>query len=171
MKISITNRLYFDKTLIVLTVAALAAAIFIVMSFIYAGNTERKNSQLNAQLADIQSIAGKIVRIRTIVGSKEKKIGLKKSMGVVSTLEQVLNGLGLEAQVIRPLDKTRINEFIEENAELEIQNTDLNSIVNLLYKIDRSPFPMKIKNAAIETTFQDPDKFILKLTISLMSRA
>ena len=171
MKISITNRLYFDKILIALTVTALAAAIFTVMSFIYAGNTERKNSQLNAQLAGIQSLAAKIVRIKTVVGSQEKKIGLRKSIGIVSTLEEILKSLGLEAQVIRPLDKTKIAEFIEENAELEIQNTDLNSIVNLLYKIDRSPFPMKIKNAAIKTTFQDPDKFILKLTISLMSRA
>jgi hypothetical protein len=171
MKISITNRLYFDKILIALTVAALAAAIFTVMSFIYAGNTERKNSQLNAQLAGIQSLTGKIVRIKTVVESKEKKIGLRKSIGIVSTLEQILKSLGLEAQVIKPLDKTKIAEFIEENAELEIQNTDLNSIVNLLYKIDISPFPMKIKNAAIKTTFQDPDKFILKLTISLMTRA
>jgi hypothetical protein len=51
-----------------------------------------------------------------------------------------------------------------------MHNADLNSIVNLLYKIYISPVPMKIKSAAIKSTFEDPDKFIVKLTISLLSR-
>ncbi len=85
-------------------------------------------------------------------------------------MEKILKSLGLEARVIRPMEKKKANEFAEENAELEIQGTDLNRIVNLLYKIETFPVPMKIKNAAIHTTFEDPDKFIVKLTISLLSK-
>jgi hypothetical protein len=140
------------------------------MSFIYAGNIERKNNKLKTQLTDIQSLSNEVIQIKAIVESKEKKIGLRKSTGIVSTLEHILKSLELEAQVIKPLQKTNINEFTEENAELEMHNADLNSIVNLLYKIDISPVPMKIKSAAIKSTFEDPDKFIVKLTISLLSR-
>ncbi len=162
--------LFFDKTMIGLTIAVLSAIIFTVMSFIYAENTEKKNNYLKITLTDIQSLSKEVIQIKTIVESREKKIGLRKTAGVVSTLEKILKSLRLEAQVIKPLEKKKINEFIEENAELEIQGTNLNSIINLLYKIEISPMPMKIKNAAIKTTFEDTNKFIVKLTISLLSK-
>lgn len=162
--------LFFDKAILVLSFAILLAVILTVMSVIYAENYESKNRQLKIRLSEIQSLSKDIVQIKAVVESRENKIGLKQATGVVSTLENILKTLGLEAQVIKPLGKTKISEFTEDNAELEIQGADLNSIVNLLYKIDISPVPMKIKTAAIKTTFEDPDKFIFKLTISLMSK-
>ncbi|GBD95470.1 MAG TPA: hypothetical protein ENG83_02625 [Nitrospirae bacterium] len=162
--------IFFDKTISVLAVAVTIALIFTVMSFIYAGNMEKKNNELKTRLTGIQSLSREVIQIKTVVESKEKKISLRKSTGVVSVLEQILKSLGLEAKEIKPLKKIKVSEFTEENAELEIQDVDLNSIVNLLYKIDISPLPMKIKSAAINSTFEDPDKFILKLTVSLLSR-
>jgi hypothetical protein len=134
-------------------------------------NTEGKNNQLKTRFNEIESLTDEVIQIKTIVESKEKKIGLRKSGGIVSSLEQVLKKLGLAANVIKPLGNKKVSVFMEENAELEILNIDLNSIVNLLYKIENSPVPMKIKNASINTTFENPDKFILKLTISLLSKA
>ncbi len=119
---------------------------------------------------EIQAFAGDVIEIKSFVESKEKKIGLRKSSGVVSTLEQVLKNIGLKAKKIKPLNKKKVDVFTEDNAELEIENTDLNSIVNLLYKIENSRVPLKIKTAAIKTTFENPDKFILKLTVSLLSK-
>jgi len=118
----------------------------------------------------MQSLSGNVNQIKAIVESKESKMGLKKTSGIVSALEQILKTHGLEAKVIKPTGKTKIDEFTEDNAELEIESTDLNSIVNLLYKIDVSPVPLKIKTASVRSTFEDPDKFTLKLTVSLMSR-
>lgn len=162
--------LFHNKAILVLSFAITLAVILTVMSVIYAQNYESKNRRLKTSLSGIQSLSKDIVQIKAVVESKEKKIALKQSAGVVSTLENILKTLGLEAQVIKPLGKSKINEFTEDNAELEIQGADLNSIVNLLYIIDISPAPMKIKAAAIKTTFEDPDKFIFKLTISLMSK-
>ncbi|GBD96306.1 MAG TPA: hypothetical protein ENG75_04760 [Nitrospirae bacterium] len=162
--------IFFDKTISVLAVTMIIALIFTVMSFIYAGNMERKNRGLKTRLTAVQSLSRQVIQIKTVVESKEKKTGMRKSTGVVSALEQILKSLGLEAKEIKPLGKMKAGEFTEENAELEIQDVDLNSIVNLLYKIDISPLPMKIKSAAINSTFEDPDRFILKLTVSLLSR-
>ena len=162
--------LFFDKTLLTLCIAVVLAVIFTIMSAIYAGNIESENSDLKKQLARIHSLSGEVLQLKSAVVSQEKKIGLRKSAGVVSTLEQILKSLGLQAQAIKPLQKLKVNGFTEENAELEIQKADLNGIVNLLYKIDISPLPMKVKNASIKSTFEDPDKFIIKLTVSLMSR-
>ena len=162
--------LLHDTPLVLLSCAILLTIILSVIAGIYAGNFERSNSSLKNQLSEMQSLSRDVIQIKALVESKEKRIGLQKSAGIVSTLEQILTSLGLEAQVIKPLAKTKINEFSEENAELALQGADLNSVVNLLYRIDISPVPLKIKTASIKSTFEDPDKFILHLTIALMSR-
>lgn len=162
--------LFFDKPLLVLVFALLTALIVTGISFIYAGTYESKNRQLKTDLLNIRSIAGDVITLKTVVQSREKKTERKNTAGVVSTLEQILKTLGLEASAIKPLGRTKAGEFTEDNAELELQGTDLNSIVNLLYKIDISPVPLKIKNTSLKTTFEDPDKFVLKLTVSLMSK-
>lgn len=170
MKTFMRGILFFDTTISVLAVTVLSAALFTIGSFMYAGSIERKNRQLDAQLRDLQSRSTEVVQIKAVVQSKEKRIKLAKSAGVVSTLEHILKSLGLDAQALKPLEKARIDEFTEENAELVIQDADLNSIVNLLYKIDLSHVPMKIKSVTIRSTFEDPDRFMLRLAVSLLSK-
>jgi len=170
MKTRIRNILLYDKAILVLSFAILLTIILTVMSVMYARNFEGRNDQLRSQLAAMQSLSGNVSLIKAVVESKETKIGLKKASGIVSALEQILKTHGLEAKVIKPTAKTKIDEYTEDNAEIEIESTDLNNIVNLLYKIDISPLPLKIKTASVRSTFEDPDKFTLKLTVSLMSR-
>lgn len=171
MKTSARKILFLDRTILALISAAAFVVLLSIMSFIYAGNIERENTQLKENLIEMNSLAADIIQIKNTVKSKENKIGRRKSEGVVSTLEMTLKGLGIEAQVIKPLGKVKLDDYAEENAELEMRDTDLNSIVNLLYKIDVSPLPLKIKSASIKTAFQDTDKFILKLTVSLISKS
>ena len=170
MKTGARNILLYDKTILVLSFAILLALILTIMSVMYSRNLEGKNEQLRDRLSEMRSMSGDVLQIKAAVESKETKIGLKKASGIVSALEQILSTHGLEAKVIKPLGKTKVDEFTEDSAELEIESTDLNSIVNLLYKIDISPVPLKIKTVSVRSTFEDPDKFILKLTVSLMSR-
>jgi hypothetical protein len=170
MKTGARNILLYDKTILVLSFAILLTLILTIMSVMYSRNLEGKNEQLRDRLSEMRSMSGDVLQIKAAVESKETKIGLKKASGIVSALEQILSTHGLEAKVIKPLGKTKVDEFTEDSAELEIESTDLNSIVNLLYKIDISPVPLKIKTVSVRSTFEDPDKFILKLTVSLMSR-
>ena len=163
--------IFMDRGILVLSSILILALFFTISSSIYVNNYESENKILKNRLDEIQAFAGDIIEIKSFVESKEKKIGLRKSRGVVSTLEQVLKNIGLKAKKIKPLNKKKVDVFTEDNAELEIENTDLNSIVNLLYKIENSRIPLKIKTAAIKTTFENPDKFILKLTVSLLSRS
>lgn len=169
MKTRARNILLYDKPLLVLSFAILLTIILAIMSVIYTRTFKGKNEQLRNRLSGMQSLSGDVTRIKSVVESKETKIGLKKAAGIVSALEQILKTHGLEAKVIKPLGKTKADEYSEDNAELEIEGTDLNSIVNLFYKIDISPLPLKIKTVSIRASFEDPDKFILKLTVSLMS--
>lgn len=162
--------LFSDRTLLVLAAAILAVIIFTVTSFIYTGSIRETNVRLEAQLNSLLAESGEIIRLNSEIMSKEKKAATKRSAGVVSTLEQLLKELGIEAMAIKPLGKKTVDEFTEENAELEIKETDLNRAINLLYQIDTSSVPMKLKSASIKTTFEDPDKFILKLTVSRLSK-
>ncbi|GBE03695.1 MAG TPA: hypothetical protein ENH45_00475 [Nitrospirae bacterium] len=163
------NILFTDRTLLVLAAAILSVIIFTLTSFLYAGSIRDRNERLEVQLALILSESVDIIRLNKDVTSKEKKTAVR-SAGIIPTLEQILKELGLKAMVIKPLGEKKVNEFTEENAELEIKEADLNHIVNMLYMIDTSRTPMKIKTALIKTTFEDPDKFILKLTVSRLSK-
>ena len=163
--------LFFDRSLLVLSIAIIVIAFTAIVIFIYTGTLEKQNTTLRSRVAELRSLSGGVTALKSAVESKVKKIGLTKTGGVVPVLEQLLNSLGIKAKAIKPLEKNKVKGYIEEDAELEIQSTDLNSIVNLLYKIDNSPVPLKVKSSAIRTTFEDPDKFILKLTVSLLSKA
>lgn len=170
MKLMISKIIFSDRYTLITVTAAILIAIFTFITFISANKVERGNGKLKNQLTEMQMLREELIHIKDIVESKEKKIGLTEVSGVVSALEQMLNTLGLEAKVIKPLEKKRIKEFKEEDAELQIENIDLNKIVNLLYRIENSPVPIKIKNATIKTTFENPNIFILNLTASLISK-
>ncbi|RJQ18988.1 MAG: hypothetical protein C4560_06650 [Nitrospiraceae bacterium] len=170
MKDFIRKILFFDRTTLTLASLSVVAAVSVIMVSVFSGNRERENKALNAQLTELMSLREATLDLKNTVESKDRKTGPGKSVGIVSTLEQTLKNLGVKATVLRPLTKNRIKEFTEEDAELEIRNIDLNSIVNLLYKIDNAPLPMKVKNVLIKTGFEDPNKFVLKLTVSVINK-
>lgn len=170
MKLMRSKIIFSDRYTLISVITAILATIFTFITFISANNFERKNEELNSQLKEMQMLREELIHIKDIVESKGKKIGLTKVSSVVSTLEQMLDNIRLKAKVIKPLEKKRIKEFIEEDAELEIEGIDLNAIVNLFYRIENSPVPLKIKRATIKTSFENPNVFILSLTVSLMSK-
>jgi hypothetical protein len=162
--------LFFDKTISILTVLSLITIVIIMITSIYSNEAKTDNESLRRQLKEINSLASGVINIKGFVESKEKKIGLRKTKGVVSTMQQTLKSLGMKAKTIKPLDKKRVLEYLEENAELEIEDADLNHIVNLLYKIETSPIPIKIKSTSMKTSFEDPDKFTLKIMLALITK-
>lgn len=163
------NILLKDRLLLILGAVILSAVIFTVTSFVYAEKTRAENRQLAAQFDRIHSESADILKLKEAVNSKERAAAAG-SAGIVPTLENILKRLGLKASALKPLGKKKAGEFTEENAELEIKETGLNGIVNLLYMIDTSGAAMKIKSASIMTEFEDPDKFILKLTVARLSK-
>jgi hypothetical protein len=166
----IKSWLFNDRRSLILFAAI--AIVIIITAAVSVSNREarKKNEGMKAQLAELESLSTEVRVIKDIVISKEKKIEPLKGSGVVSRLEALLKNMGLEAKTIKPMQAKRKDEFLEEDAELEIEKIDLNGIVNLMYQLNNSPSPMKIKSASLKATFEDPDKFILKLTASLISR-
>jgi hypothetical protein len=159
-----------DRISLLLIISILAVTIFTITMSILVRDKEKKNISLKSQLTEINSLSEGLLQIKSIVRSKEKKISLTNSSGVVSTIEQTLKELGIEASVIKPLEKKHVKEFVEQDVELEIKDIDLNSIVNLIYRIENAPQPIKIKSTLIKTSFENPDRFMLKLTASLISK-
>ncbi len=159
-----------DRMSLLLITSILAVTIFTITMSIIVGDKEKKNMSLKDQLTEINTLSKGLLQIKSIVWSKEKKIGLTNSSGVVSTIEQILKKLGIEASVIKPLGKRHVKEFAEQDVELEIQDIDLNSIVNLLFRLENAPQPIKINSTLIKTSFENTDRFTLKLTASLISK-
>ncbi|KPJ98044.1 MAG: hypothetical protein AMK71_12085 [Nitrospira bacterium SG8_35_4] len=169
MNTSLKKLFSFDRTTLTLLLLIISALIYIVTISLFAGDLRFQNSSLTKQISEMQALSGEVLMLKSIVQSKEKKISISRASGVVSAIEQVLKPLGIEASTIKPLEKKTTTGFTEENAELQIDNADLNSIVNFLFNIDNSPVPFIVKSATIKSTFEDPDKFILNLNVALLS--
>jgi hypothetical protein len=170
MKILIHKIISSDRFILVTTAAIIVVAALMLITFISSNSTKSTNKKLKEQIAELQTLRAELLQVKDAVESKEKKIGLTKISSVVSALEQMLSNLGIKAKVIKPLEKKSIREFTEEGAELQIENIDLNRVVNLLYTIEHSPVPLKIKDTTIKKTFEKQDTFILELTASLISK-
>lgn len=171
MKNMVKKIIFLDRVVFVMLSVVLLLAIFTITSFIYASRGERKNMALKTQLSEMLLLKDDILKIKDIVQSQERKIGLVKLTGAVSELEQTLKSIGLKAKVIKPLGIKKTEGFIEEDVELIIEGVDLNKIVNLLYKIEHSHLPLRIKTVEMKTTFENPNLFILSLTASLINKA
>jgi hypothetical protein len=159
-----------DRISIFLTVAVLVVIFLTGAAALSARGLADKNDSLRKQLGSIRSLSEEVFSMKRIVDSREKKVGLTDSTGAVSSTEKILSELGLRADVLKPSEKKPVAGFVEEDVELEIVGLDLNSIVNLLYHLENTPKPVKIKKAFMKTSFDDPDKFILKVTASVISK-
>jgi hypothetical protein len=162
--------IFSDRFILSTIIIGVFLIVITLITFASSGRLERKNRALHSQLNKMETMKEELVQLRELVDTREKKIGLTEVSGVISALEQMLEGLGIEAKSIKPLEKRTSGEFTEENAELEIENIDINTMVNLLYRIDTSPVPFKIKDVSIRTTFENPDMYILSLTASLIGK-
>lgn len=170
MELNLRKIIFSDRYTIIITALIILLATLTCITFFSASKFEKKNKELKTELKEMQILREDFVHIKDFVESKEKKIGLTKTGSAVSTLEQLLNSLGLKAKVMKPLEKKRLKEFTEEDTELEIEGIDLNTTVNLLYRIENSPAPLKVRRATLKTTFENPDVFILSMTASLISK-
>ncbi len=171
MKNMLKGIIFSDRISLIMVIVFILTLLFTVAISVYVKKEISMNNNLNEQIREIQSLNERFTTLKWFIESKERRLGLAKTEGIVSTLEQILNLLGLKANAIRPLQKKSIEGYLLEDAELEIQGIDLNSVVNLLYKIENSPFPLRIRDTLIKTTFEDPDRFILKITVSLIRKA
>jgi hypothetical protein len=171
MKVMIRKVIFSDRVLQVMLFGICLCIAVTLTTLIYGGQMDRENESLSARLTEMQSHGSRMVNLKNHAASKEKKLGLTKTAGPVSALENILEALGIKAGALKPLEKTKAGDFFEDDALLEIPDIDLNEIVNLLYRIEHTPAPLKIKTAQILTDFEDPSKFTLTLTVSLLSKS
>jgi hypothetical protein len=166
----IKRLIFFDKATTVITLAIIACLILAISTFIHSAHVREEIETLKSSISGIQSKSPELIRIKSIVDLREKKMERNKSRGIIAILEQTMKDLNLHANALKPMEKKKVIDLFENNAELIIESIDLNSIVNLLYRIENSTEPLKIKKASIKTTFENTDKFRLELILSLMSK-
>ncbi|MBI4654087.1 MAG: hypothetical protein HY752_03740 [Nitrospirae bacterium] len=170
MKNTSWNIISSDKPTLIAMIISVILLILILTLLTYINVFERKNNTLKIQLNEMRLLKDELLNVKNIVETQEKKIDITKVNSVVSAIEQTLQDIGIKATAIKPLEKKKMEGFHQEDAELTVENIDLNKIVNLLYKIENSPLPIKIKNVALRTTFENPNMFILNITASLISK-
>lgn len=159
-----------DRLSLVLIAAIIIAGTSVVVISVMTDNIVKRNHILKRQLEEINALSFDFHQLRSIVDQQEKKVGLTNESGVVAVIERILANLGIEASVIQPLAKRTTGEFLEQDVEVELQGVNLNSIVNILYRLENGPQALKMKNALMKASFENPDIFTLRITVSLVGK-
>jgi|Deesub1362A_J573_1020465.scaffolds.fasta_scaffold11759_2 hypothetical protein len=159
-----------DRIAIILGILILINIGTIVFLYISTERLTRINIQNAQRLHEMQKLSQKAMSIKMAVQSMERQIKTKGTSGIVKEIEEVLESIGRRAKTIRPLEEEKRGEFIEKSAFVRMDKVDLNEIVNILYVLENSPVAFRIKDMTMKTTFEDPEKFILELTVGMITK-
>ena len=89
-----------------------------------------------------------------------------------STIEDMATSLGIKPKVkaIKTLEKRSWLGLNREDAEVSFAGLNMNELVNLLYTIENEAYPLAIRKAHLETSFESPDSLNTALVISAFSQ-
>ena len=86
---------------------------------------------------------------------------------------KIIEDAGIKGKSIKiaPLKSEERNGFLEDSADIRIDNLTLNEAVNLLYRLEKGNRPLLIKKCNLRVRFDDPSRCDLNLILSLMRPA
>ncbi len=151
----------------------IAGIVFLVVLFsifiIGIHTMTNEKERLGGNLKDILAMRDEYAAITADAARLERKVG-QSSQGIVPIIEDTLGTLGIKAKAIKPIDKNKVGTYTEESAELQVDGLDMNHLVNLLYRLENSPMPLKIKTASMKSSFDNPELINLTATIALITK-
>ncbi len=147
----------------------LAAASLVL--FFLAQNYRGIGQQLKIQAQDISAMAKDyqamqegIVRIENSAKGEHR--------GISAVIGELFSNLGIQSklQSVKNIEQKNFLDLSRQDAELVINNLDMNEVVNLLYVIERGSYPLSLRSVELSRTFESPDVFNLRLVISCFQK-
>jgi len=89
------------------------------------------------------------------------------------SLARIIEEIGIKGKGVKiaPLKGEERNGVIEETADVRIEGLSANETVNLVYRLEKGSRPIILKKANLRVRFDDPSRFDLAMTISLLKPA
>lgn len=146
---------------------ALAALLLLGSGFAYYQKASSRISKARALNERLESERGTLSQLSARVAAIEARKRNARNQSVLNAVNEVVEPLGLKPK-LKTAKSTPGGTDQEERAELTFEDLTLNELVNLLYALEGSRFPLLTRKANIRTDFEDPRLLNLNLNVSLI---
>lgn len=137
--------------------AAVLAVFFAIALVLYSGeNSARKRLAAGKeQMAEFGGLITEYQSLKKDVSEMERLASLSPKEGIMSTLENILSGVGLKGKItsLRSIGTKDVDDSVQEQAELLLKKLTLNEAVNALYRIQNAPMLLTIKSMEMKSSF------------------
>lgn len=127
---------------------------------------------LKIKIGELTSLADEYRVVRVQIDEMEKKIGSPGGTGVAKVMDDLMQSLGIKGKMksLKMLSTKEVHGgIIEESAEIQIEKTSLNELVNMFYLIGEGNQLLSLKKVNIKKSFEKNDILDITMTISLFS--
>ncbi len=135
-------------------------------------SAERDLRAMLSRQKEFALLRDEYLSLRGKVAFAESKKNLMQVKGVVQAVDEIMGPLGMK-QKIRSVKPTAIKEMkdvTEEEAEVQIEKADMNEAVNIFYRIENAPMALSVKRADLKTSFENPARLNITMTLALIKQ-
>ncbi|MGH7803745.1 MAG: type II secretion system protein GspM, partial [Candidatus Binatia bacterium] len=165
-----------ERRLVAIAGAALAVVVAIgIWSAVRStrAGLERRIAAKEKDLAGIRELRETYLMLRR---DTEQLYSDAKSRPADFSLFSFLEGIGSRAMprekitAMNPSNRT-LGEFLEDSVEMKISGVSLPELVELLYRLQRGPVPLRVARLTMRKRFNDPQSFDVSLSVSMLTRS
>jgi general secretion pathway protein M len=133
---------------------------------------ERRIAAKEKDLAGIQELRDTYLTLRN---DTERLYTDAKTRPADFSLFSFLEGIGSRAMsrekitAMNPSNRP-LGEFVEDSVEMKIGGVSLPELVELLYRLQRGPVPLRVSRLTMRKRFNDPQAFDVTLSVSMLTR-
>ncbi len=113
---------------------------------------------LQQRFNDVSSTSGRFMNKMAAASQEDTPVSIVEQTGIK----------GSSGIQVKPLPRREESGTVMEGAELRFQGLSLNELVNLLYQLENHRKPVFVNKAVVRSSYTDPSRLDLALTISLL---
>ena len=105
--------------------------------------------------------------------SSDQLSGRLASLAPEESPAKIIEDIGIKGKSVKivPLKGEERSGFIEDAADIRIENISFNEAINLLYRLEKGTRPIVIKKCNIRARFDDPSRSDLVIDMALLKPA
>lgn len=142
---------------------------FLIIMYLIVSPVFSKLKKLDDKISGKRSELLEVLELKSTYGTSNLSSGtrvLEKDISLLSFLEGITSKLNITIQSFRPSETDSSQDFKELTAEVKLAGVSLKELTEFLYFLEKdSRYSIWVKKFHAKTTFKDPNKLDIDLTI------
>jgi hypothetical protein len=155
------------STLVIAAAGALALGA-LLFAFQSLSSAREKAASLKKTREEMRLMQEEVLALRSTVERLEGRQRLTGIKGIGRAVDEVFEPLGLREKV-KSVKTIESGSAGEEKAEVKVEGLTLNEAVNAFYSLKNSPMLLIVRKADLKTSFENPERLDVTMTLSLIT--